>query len=395
MGILPTSDRFPLLVVLNPHSGLKQGLHILDTIVKPALSQVNQPFRLIESTAQGHAQSYFFDNIKPILIDLVQSLSSLASAADGSSNDPSSTTLQRPTSATLQVMVLGGDGTVHEIVNGILRGLEGSEFVSDQFRPKVEFAVIPTGTGNALSTSLGIKSAQDAVDRFLKGQSVPLRLMAVSTLDQEKKKTEEDWKVHVYTLVVNSFGLHCATVYDAEEFRELGNERFRKAAMKNVENLKQYPATITLKGPVQTYDRSSKSLLASSLSSSSSSKEATVTLPGPFTYFLITKQASLEPGFSPTPFASTSDEWMDVLAVQNVGQAEIMTMFGATGTGQHVDQETVQYFKTKILELETPEQEQGRLCIDGEFLTIQGGPEGRVRFEFVQDPNIQIFGVYV
>ncbi|GJJ75848.1 hypothetical protein EMPS_08206 [Entomortierella parvispora] len=382
MGILPTSDRFPLLIVLNPHSGLKQGHHVLETIVKPALSQANQPFRVIESTAQGHAQSYFFDNIKPILIDLVQSLSSVQGTGDHAS-------IQHPTSAKLQIMVLGGDGTVHEIANGILRGLEGSEFISDQFRPRVEFSVIPTGTGNALSTSLGVQSAQDAVDRFLKGHSVPLQLMSVSTLDPVAKGPEGEgqWKVHVYTMVVNSFGLHCATVYDSEEFRHLGNDRFRQAAMKNIEHLKQYPATVTLKGTVQQYDRSTQSFVKASTTSMT-------TLSGPFTYFLITKQASLEPGFTPTPRASTSDEWMDVLAVTNVGQAEIMEMFGATATGEHIQQEKVQYFKTKILELEIPAEEQGRLCIDGEFLTLQGGPQGKVRFEVVEDPNIQIFGVY-
>ncbi|KAG0051949.1 hypothetical protein BGZ83_003168 [Gryganskiella cystojenkinii] len=375
MGILPTSDQFPLLVVLNPHSGLKQGLEVFNTVVKPALAQANKPFKLIESLAQGHAQSYFFDNIKPILTDLVQSLSSIAE--DGES-------IPRPNTATLQVMVLGGDGTVHEIVNGILRGVEGTQFISDEFRPRVEFSIIPTGTGNAISTSLGVKSVQDAVNRFIKGQAVPLQLMSVSTLDDLSS-----WKVHVYTLVVNSFGLHCATVYDAEEFRDLGNERFRKAAMKNVENLKQYPATVTLRGPVQTYDRSSKALTATS---NTTNAAATVTLSGPFTYFMITKQASLEPGFTPTPFASTSDEWMDVLAVQNVDQAGIMQMFGATATGEHVQQDQVDYFKTKVLELEMPEP--GRLCIDGEFLNIQGGPRGKVRFDIVQDPNIQIFGVY-
>ncbi|CAO3563383.1 unnamed protein product [Mortierella alpina] len=227
MGIL-SSDTFPLLVVLNPHSGKKQGIHVWETIVQPALNHAQKPFRLIESTSQGHVQSYFNDNIKPILTDLVQSLSIV--------NDPStpSSTVTRPSAVTLQVMVLGGDGSVHEIVNGILQGVAGTEFVSNQFRPKIEFAVIPTGTGNAISTSIGVTSVQDAVDRFLAGKVTPLRLMTVSTrtkIDQSSTFAAK-WDTRLYTVVVNSFGLHCATVYDAEEFRHLGNERFRQAAMK-------------------------------------------------------------------------------------------------------------------------------------------------------------------
>ncbi|KAF9294866.1 hypothetical protein BGZ88_003191, partial [Linnemannia elongata] len=352
MGIIPTSDKFPVLVVLNPHSGRKQGLEAWENTVKPALNAANKPFRLIESNSQGHVISYFVDNIKPIITDLAQSLSTVT---QGAGDDE---TIVYPTSAKLQIIVLGGDGTVHEIVNGILKGVEGTGFVTDAFRPEVEFSVIPTGTGNAISTSLGVTSVQDAVDRFIAGKTVPLHLMSVATQTSQ-----------LYTVVVNSYGLHCATVYDSEEFRHLGNDRFRQAAMKNVENLKQYEGKLSFFGPIQRYNRMSASLVDTETDNniaqadSKSSAVATLTLPGPFTYLLISKQASLEPGFTPTPFAKTSDDWMDVLAVQNVGQAEIMQMFGSTATGTHVNQDHVDYIKAKTIELETPTQ--GRLCIDG------------------------------
>lgn len=381
MGILPTSDKFPVLVVLNPHSGRKQGLEAWENTVKPALNATNKSFRLIESNSQGHVISYFVDNIKPIITDLAQSLSTVTPGAGDNE------TTVYPTSAKLQIIVLGGDGTVHEIVNGILKGVEGTAFVTDAFRPEVEFSVIPTGTGNAISTSLGVTSVQDAVDRFIAGKTVPLRLMSVATQTSQ-----------LYTVVVNSYGLHCATVYDSEEFRHLGNDRFRQAAMKNVENLKQYEGKLSFYGPIQRYNRASASLVDTRIENNiaeadnKKSATATLTLPGPFTYLLITKQASLEPGFTPTPFAKTSDDWMDVLAVQNVGQAEIMQMFGSTATGTHVNQDHVEYIKAKIIELETPTQE--RLCIDGEFLTIEAGPEGKVRFEVTSDPNIQIFHIF-
>ncbi|KAG0098098.1 hypothetical protein BGZ93_001132 [Podila epicladia] len=383
MGILPSSQ-FPLLVVLNPHSGMKQSLDQFNTVIQPALAKVNRNYTLIESTTQGHAQDYFLTNIKTILTDLVQSLTNtITSFAHDASNNSIP-----PSSATLQVMVVGGDGTVHEIVNGVLRGVEGTPFASEQFRPRIEFAVIPTGTGNAIATSLGIAGVQDAIDRFLVGKAVPLRVMTVSTRSQDTNAVSDSnnnnnnssnsnsnnnkgWVARVYTVVVNSFGLHCATVYDSDAFRHLGNERFRMAAMKNVENLKQYKGQISVYGDVQTYDRTSRDL--ATVSSLDATKPTTV-LPGPFTYLLLTKQAFLEPGFRPTPLARTSDEWMDLLVVQNAGQAEIMDMFGGTATGEHIGLEKVEYLKVKALELETPEK--GRLCIDGEFMDIEAGAEG-------------------
>ncbi|KAG0306359.1 hypothetical protein BGZ98_002524 [Dissophora globulifera] len=383
MGILAT-DKFPLLVVLNPFSGKKQSREVWETIVQPALHRAGKPFKVIESGAQGHAQTYFFDNIKPIITDLVQSISVANEPVSDSASGPS---VVLPSTATLEVMVVGGDGTVHEIVNGILHGVKGTEFVSEAFRPTVKFSIIPTGTGNAISTSLGVTSVQDALDRYLAGKEIPMRIMTVST-----KASGNHWEPRLYTVVVNSFGLHCATVYDSEEFRHLGNERFRQAAMKNIENLKQYEGKLVFHGPVQSYNRSSRSLAPSNNSNGDDLTVSTETLSGPFTYLLITKQASLEPGFTPTPLANTADEWMDVLAVQNVGQAEILQMFGATSNGQHIQQEQVEYFKTKVVELETPTQ--GRLCVDGEFMTIEPGPDGRVRFEVAKDLNTQIFGVF-
>ncbi|KAF9987061.1 hypothetical protein BGZ65_005256 [Modicella reniformis] len=377
MGIVPTSDQFPLLVVLNPFSGKGQSSTAWNSIIVPALNKAGKSYKVIETQAQGQAQSYFVDHIKFIIQDQVQSLGIVnesAGSVDGTGSAVSPP-ISRPISATLQIMVLGGDGTVHEIINGILQGVKGTPFASDEFRPKVEFSIIPTGTGNAISTSLGITSVQDAVDRFLVGKTALLRVMGVST----RASLTSHWKEQVYTVVVNSFGLHCAIVYDSEEFRDLGNERFNKAATKNIENLKQYVGQLDLFGPVQSYDRKLRTLTTPDMGTTQGDHDdITVSLTGPFTYLLITKQASLEPGFTPTPLASTSDEWMDILAVQNAGQQDLLRMFDMMKVaGQHMEQEKVEYFKAKVVELETPTP--GRLCIDGEFLEIQGGPEGRMR----------------
>ncbi|KAG0243519.1 hypothetical protein BGW41_002059 [Actinomortierella wolfii] len=384
MGIIATSSEFPTLVILNPNSGKKQSRHQFSSVVEPALQKANVPYKLIETTGQEHAKTYFAENIKQILVDLVQSLRQVEATASNTAS-----TLLAPV---LRIIIVGGDGTLHEVVNGILRGLEGDDFLSDQFKPKIEFSVIPTGTGNAISTSLGVQSVQDAVDRFLAGKAIPLQVMSVST---PSTQPNIKWSVQTYTLVVNSYGLHCATVYDSEGLRALGNERFKIAAMKNIAALKQYEGTLNFFGPVQRYLATTKSLVdekSGTHTNSVDSDEPTLSLPGPFTYLLIAKQASLEPGFTPTPFARTSDEWLDILAVQNAGRMDLMGMFGATGSGEHVQQDKVEYYKVKAVELEVPKA--GRLCVDGEFLNINAGPSGRVRIEVVPDPRVQLFHVY-
>ncbi|KAF9344053.1 hypothetical protein BGX26_004877 [Mortierella sp. AD094] len=379
---MAASVHFPLLVVLNPQAGRKQGREQFSKVIQRALERSETPFRLIETNAGGHAQSYFKDLTQSMVLSEVDSITA--------------------TIVTLRIMVVGGDGTMHEIINGVIEGLAArSSSISSRSRLKVEFSVIPTGTGNAIATSLGITSVQDAVDRFLSGTSVPLQVIKVSKRSQENSAdTVSDhsgslaWKVQVYTVVVNSFGLHCATVQDAEGLRFLGNERFKIATLKNIILLKQYEGRIDLYGPVQQYDRSLREMVVTSDGATEvSTSNLSHSLKGPFTYLMLTKQASLEPGFLPTPFAKTSDEWIDVLAVQNVGRGEILQVLGdATKGGQHINHKKVEYYKAKVVEFETPTE--GRLCVDGEFLDVKSGPQGRLRFEVALEPSVQLFHVY-
>ncbi|KAF9145866.1 hypothetical protein BGX30_006349 [Mortierella sp. GBA39] len=443
MGFRPTSETFPLLVVINPNAGKKSSSEQLTKTIQPALDHAGVPYRVIETTSKGFAQEYFRENIRQIFIDLVQSLTASSSAVSAQQGDTEGVTgtgegmattaaamTAGPPEVVLKIMVIGGDGTVHEVINGVLQGIHGSSpssgpsVVNDNFRPKVELSIIPTGTGNAIATSQGVINPQAALDRFLAAKSVPLRVVQVSQRnntsrtnttntttnsngDNTNNSTQGAWKSVVYTAVVNSFGLHCATVFDAEGLRSLGNVRFKASALKNIAFLKQYPARVELFGPVQKYDRSSHQLIANTTTTTTSpqqnqqlqqqqqQQQSSVTLPGPFTYLMLAKQPSLEPGFVPTPFANTSDEWLDILAVQNVGRGQILDILGdALKEGLHVKQhEKVEYYKAKVVEIETPTQ--GRLCVDGEFLDIAAGPGGRVRFEVVSDPNIQLFHLCV
>ncbi|KAG0096757.1 hypothetical protein BGZ93_004021 [Podila epicladia] len=393
MSLLPSSvSSFPLLVVLNPYAGRKKGQEQFTTIIKPALDKAERPFRLIETTAKGHALTYFKENTQQILSDLAQSLPTASAKY-----------------LALQIMVLGGDGTVHEIVNGVLDALKNLYHAQSEFQPKIEFSVVPIGTGNSIATSLGIKSVQDAVDRYLNSNTQPLRVMTVSTRDERPPTAPsvqvssppspvpfQEWNIQLYTVVVNSFGLHAATVYEAEGFRSLGNDRFKLSTLKNIAFLQQYPATLDLYGPIQRYDSTLREFAAVPIANATSPEEAdnvlSLHLPGPFTYLLITKQASLEPGFTPAPLAQASDEWLDILAVQNVGRLTMLKILGEAKSGAHIDDWRVQYFKAKAAELETTQG--GRLCVDGEFLPIGAGFAGRVRVEVVSEPQVQLFHVF-
>lgn len=52
-------------------------------------------------------------------------------------------------------MAAGGDGSYHEVINGMLARPDGK---------KLPIAMIPNGSGNDLCTSIGIMNLNDALD---------------------------------------------------------------------------------------------------------------------------------------------------------------------------------------------------------------------------------------
>lgn len=68
------------------------------------------------------------------------------------------------------VIAVGGDGTIHEVVNGMM------------FRPdqkKVPLAFVPNGSGNDTCHAIGIKNIDMALDAILKSDTIKIDLNRV------------------------------------------------------------------------------------------------------------------------------------------------------------------------------------------------------------------------
>lgn len=77
----------------------------------------------------------------------------------------------------VNIIILGGDGTINEVVNGI------TDF------DKVRFGVIPTGTGNDFARNLGIKGAtEDIIHDILKCEKGTKIDLGVISWNQQTKR---------------------------------------------------------------------------------------------------------------------------------------------------------------------------------------------------------------
>lgn len=90
-----------------------------------------------------------------------------------------------------RILVAGGDGTIHHVVNGLMEGLAPDNLPSPQELPGLW--VIPMGTGNDLARSLGIPlEPWDALDALEESREKPLDLIWAEGVG-------EHWCVNVIT----------------------------------------------------------------------------------------------------------------------------------------------------------------------------------------------------
>ena len=162
-------------IIINPASRSGRGLKIWKSIIEPALHKEGITYR-----------SYFSEKAGDV-IELAHEIT----AQQTSASDP------------LYLLILGGDGTVNEALQGI------------QNPSKVILGYIPTGSSNDLARDLGIpKEPLEALSRVLHTGSIyPMDLGTVTYSDGETRR----------------FAVSCGIGFDAAVCEEALHSRMKTA----------------------------------------------------------------------------------------------------------------------------------------------------------------------
>ena len=214
-----------------------------------------------------------------------------------------------PNPETPTILVAGGDGTLHDLVNVLHSRIPASGVF-----PDVNFVLLPTGTANALYYSFCSSITSDpthpSIPNGTKEEDLLKLRSLVAYIGKARRRAIGVARTSIYesnssqpmltilSIVVNSTSLHAATLDSAEKYRSTipGIERFKLASTENV--TKWTDAEVELL-PTAGADNV---LIWDPAKEEFTLIPIPVSLNGPFFYFLSTINVDrLEPEFVTTP----------------------------------------------------------------------------------------------
>ncbi|KAL3869302.1 hypothetical protein ACJMK2_041997 [Sinanodonta woodiana] len=179
-----------LLVIVNPESGKRNGLKIYKSKVEPIFKLARIETEVVVTESAGHAE------------DMMSSKD--LSGIDG-------------------LVLVGGDGTFHEVANGALRKIQNDYGINPDnpdsvLRPlEIPIGMIPAGTGNGIAfqaySSLDPEVAALAI---VLGQRQPHSTFSVHA----------NGKLLKYSIFQLGYGWFGDLIYNAETRRNLGRARY-------------------------------------------------------------------------------------------------------------------------------------------------------------------------
>jgi len=275
--------RFHLIV--NPEGGKKKGLHILEKVL-PIFEKNKTDLNILETQHVGHAEEY----ANTVNFD----------GYDG-------------------LCAIGGDGTMFELVNGMLSRVDSS---------KIPIGLITGGTGNAFMHDLDCLDPIQAVKRILKGN---LRTIDIAEVITKEKK--------YYSFNIIAWGLANDAATMAEKLRMLGNVRYDIASIIEVLRGRKRIAKLSFED---------------------------VSIEDDFIFILGCNTIHTGKGMKMAPHALLDDGKIDLVIVRKASKLKLLNLFPKLFTGNHIKSSLVDYVQVDKFSIQT--EDETSLMIDGEIV---------------------------
>jgi len=274
------------IITVNPHGGKKLGPRLLNR-VKPLFEAKGIELFVVETTFAGHAK------------ELANQLN--ITEYDG-------------------FIGIGGDGTLHEIINGMLSRHDGR---------KIPIGIIPGGSGNSYMHDLQLTDPLKAAKAIINGKT--------RALDTAKVEVNHIIK---YSNNMIGWGLVTDVGDQAEHFRWLGTNRYTILSVVEVLRHKSRPATLIMD------DKK---------------------IEDEFTFIIACNSIHVGKGMKMAPKARLDDGLIDLIVIRSgVSRTRLLQVLPKLFDGSHINEPELEYYQTSQFSL-IPETDE-ILNIDGEIM---------------------------
>jgi len=272
-------------LIYNPLSGNKKSIVILEKIL-PIFERGNLITEVIETKYAGHARE--MANTLPFY------------GYDG-------------------LCVIGGDGTMHEIVNGMMKR---------QDQAKIPIGLIAGGTGNSFMHDIGALDPEVAAMRILTGRT---RKVDIAHVDANGEI--------LYGFNIVGWGLPTDILETSFKLKWLGGQCYNVASI--IEVLRNKPRLAKVKIDSQN-------------------------IAGDYGFILGCNTMYTGKGMKMAPLAQINDGLIDLIVVRKAGRLKLLYLFTKIFKGRHIGDPAVVYHQCSTFSIEPVENH--KLNIDGEMI---------------------------
>ena len=220
------------------------------------------------------------------------------------------------------VVAMGGDGTVNEVINGLMTD-------DGPLSPHTRLAIASAGTGKDLVRSLGTRTFDQMLDALDAGQFAPIDLGHLTFVDAESGEEASRYFANVADM---GLGADVARRIETSP----GNKRFGGMvsylvqAVKTIRVFEGKPIKLTLDGEPA--------------------------FEGTAQMVVFCNGGFFAGGMRIAPLSSLRDGLLDIIVLEEVGRRELLTsLLPRVYLGRHLGQDGVHHFKARRAEIETPE----------------------------------------
>lgn len=142
------------------------------------------------------------------------------------------------------IVAVGGDGTMHEVVNGMLNRKD---------KKRLPLALIPNGSGNDLCGSFRLNTVEEALDYLIAGEAVKIDAVKVLLDHENEEEMAEDKKLQCtrYSVINSSFALVAKIAHKAVNYKRwIGKHSYTYAALKEFFRLSYDRFDIEINGQI-------------------------------------------------------------------------------------------------------------------------------------------------